>query len=107
KQCLYPEPRIMGVGCESCHGPSSAHIAAARTRGVKNLRMEKLSSIGGKKMNELCGRCHRSVEDVLKMPADQRNSQRFFTYGLAMSKCFLKSEDRLTCSTCHDPHDTP
>ena len=28
-------------------------------------------------------------------------------YRLRRSACFLKSGDRLTCTTCHNPHDTP
>src|SRR5205085_2071044 len=104
---LFVEPRFMGVGCESCHGPGSAHIAAARSTGVRDLRMAHLANMGGTKMNALCGSCHRSAEFVKAGPANQRLSQRFFTYGLSMSPCFQKSADKLSCSTCHNPHAAP
>ena len=31
-------------------------------------------------------------------------TQRFQPYGLMKSACFLKSGNRLSCSTCHNPH---
>ena len=101
---LLLESKFLGVGCESCHGPGSAHIAAAKTAGATDLHIEHLQSLGGKRMNTLCGRCHRSFEDAMKMPKNQRATQRFFPYALEISRCFQKSNDRLTCSTCHDPH---
>ncbi len=101
---LYPEPRFLGVGCESCHGAGSAHVASARISRGKVVHLDDLSKIGGKRMNSLCGRCHRDTDEVMKLPAGQRISQRFFPYGLAKSRCFQKTDDRMTCSTCHDPH---
>ena len=31
-------------------------------------------------------------------------TNRFQPFGLAKSKCFKASADKLTCVTCHDPH---
>jgi hypothetical protein len=101
---LHPEPRFMGVGCESCHGPGSLHIAAVNTRGATDLKMEELKKAGGKRINELCGDCHTTPEEALRVAKPKRLSQRFMPYGLALSRCFRESGDRLTCITCHDPH---
>jgi hypothetical protein len=36
--------------------------------------------------------------------AHQKSTNRFQPYGLSLSKCFIKSNNKLTCSTCHSPH---
>lgn len=101
---ISPEPKFMGVGCESCHGEGSLHIAAAKAGRLADLKMEKLEHIGGARMNSLCGRCHQTAESIQHLPARLRLTQRFMPYGLSLSACFRKSNDQLTCSTCHNPH---
>lgn len=100
---LHPEPKFMGVGCESCHGPASAHVQAM-TQGKTNRTMEKLTGANGDRINALCGRCHRTVEDVLMKPDPMGKTQRFPVFGLASSRCFQASQGKLTCITCHNPH---
>jgi hypothetical protein len=104
---LMPEKRFFGVGCEACHGPGSAHIAAARTapKGVKtDLKVEKIGSWNATRINDLCGKCHRSPKDVGTMGLEVTMTQRFQAYGLMQSPCFQKSNDTLSCLACHDPH---
>lgn len=100
---LHPEPKFMGVGCESCHGPGNPHIEAV-SQGKSDLAMEKLSGANGDRINALCGRCHRLVEEVLAMPSPFQKTQRFPVFGLASSRCFQSSRGELTCITCHNPH---
>ncbi|MGC4046932.1 MAG: multiheme c-type cytochrome [Armatimonas sp.] len=98
EQPMIPERKFFGVGCESCHGPGSAHLQGAK--------MQDLKKLDGKEMNELCGRCHRTAEDVQamgKIAVDSTN--RFQPYAMTLSKCFIKSQGKLTCVTCHDPHE--
>lgn len=98
---LVPEPKFFGVGCESCHGPGKRHVEAVNA-GEKDIHMEKLGSLGAKKLNELCGRCHRVAKDLMQ---DQLTmTQRFAPYGLMKSRCFQGSGNTLSCSACHDPH---
>lgn len=99
---LTPEPRFYGVGCESCHGPGKAHIAAIQAGKTDDIQMEHLHTLGATKLNELCGRCHRTEKDIT--PDKVAMTQRFEPYGLMKSRCFLESGDTLSCSTCHDPH---
>ncbi|HET6203022.1 MAG TPA: hypothetical protein VFI25_09505 [Planctomycetota bacterium] len=43
----------VGVGCESCHGPGSAHVAAAAPRFIVNP-----ANLSPERANLVCGRCH-------------------------------------------------
>jgi hypothetical protein len=107
KDTLKPEKRFYGVGCESCHGEGSRHVTLmqAGVKSLKDIGMRSLASIGGTEMNEICGRCHSTAKQVLKMKQkEQKNTNRYQPYGLSLSKCFINSKNALSCSTCHNPH---
>jgi hypothetical protein len=104
---IVPEKRFYGVGCESCHGPGSAHIAAARTPGASDMRIERLGSWSSDRLVALCDRCHGSVEPVNRAPGKQvsvRIAQLRPSVGLRDSLCFQKSGGRISCLTCHSAH---
>ena len=104
---LMPERKFFGVGCESCHGPASVHVAAMN-RGDKftGVGITTLKGLGGVALNENCGRCHRSPGEVARMDDKAKQStSRFQPYGLSLSKCFTQSQDKLSCVTCHNPHE--
>ena len=49
-----PEPDEINVGCESCHGPGSEHVAnAGRSRFIVNP-----SYLSAERSSVVCGRCH-------------------------------------------------
>jgi Cytochrome c554 and c-prime len=101
---LAPEEQFLGVGCEACHGPGQAHVTAARA-GQPSRGMERLGRWGAARLNHLCGECHRSEQEI--DPLDEgalAQTQRFQPYGLMKSACFQKSGDRLSCLSCHNPH---
>ncbi len=100
---LTPEPKFYGVGCESCHGPGSVHIAAARAGEKGSLHMERLSEIEPGKLNEMCGRCHRTGKDITNQK-ETTYTYRFQAYAIMKSACFTKSGGALSCLSCHDPH---
>lgn len=95
------------VGCEKCHGPGSSHVHAVN-EGLDDLSID-FASNAKRRPDEIqvCGKCHRTAE---MLPANQispanRLLVRFQPAGLVQSPCYLKSEGRLRCSTCHDPHE--
>ncbi|OFW48015.1 MAG: hypothetical protein A3G77_10965 [Acidobacteria bacterium RIFCSPLOWO2_12_FULL_68_19] len=49
-----PEPDEINIGCESCHGPGSEHVAnAGRSRFIVNPRY-----LSAERSSVVCGRCH-------------------------------------------------
>lgn len=101
---LLPKTKFFGVGCESCHGPGKAHVAAAQAGNLSDLRMEKLGSWKSARLNDLCGKCHRTVKDVADVPPHPALTVRFQPVGLARSRCRNPDGSVLSCLTCHDPH---
>lgn len=100
---LMPERRFFGIGCENCHGPGSAHIEAIQS-GKADLAIEGFKNKGATYINEACGKCHRSPDEIGTSGLEITMTQRFQPYGLMQSPCFKKSGDVLSCLTCHDPH---
>ena len=118
----------LGVACESCHGPGSAHAASRRGSDIVN--PIRLSGI---QQDQLCGQCHSRVtnkqEKELSFPTgfkpgdadlEQRvdfwnfraNPRNFWSNGHA-SKNRQQLHDGefskhraagVTCITCHDTH---
>lgn len=96
----------MNVGCESCHGPGSRHVAEMQRGSDRRGFAEDLRSWSAQQEIRMCGRCHRNPE---KVPPDKLRRTyfglpRFQSVGLVQSECFTKSGERLRCTTCHDPH---
>jgi hypothetical protein len=99
---LYP-----GVTCEACHGPGAEHVAAEKS-GMPEAaaltfnpgRLNRVDAV------DFCGACHRSTADVIDgnfVDIGVMNV-RFQPYRLQMSRCWEKGDARLTCTSCHDPH---
>lgn len=93
-------PHELGVRCESCHGASEEHV-----RTPKLVHPSNPGSMTGEAMNEFCGACHRmpapaSATPNLKDPWNARHQPLL----LSESRCFKASEGKLTCITCHSPH---
>jgi hypothetical protein len=94
-------PREPGVRCEACHGPGAAHAAGPTAQNI--LSPKQLSAPA---LNDLCGRCHRmpparGVETNFDNPWNVRHQPVY----LSRSACFTKSGGRLSCVSCHNPHE--
>jgi hypothetical protein len=99
-----------GVTCERCHGPGERHVQAARAgRPAAEILRTIFNSarLPTKAQVEVCGGCHR-LPDAGRPSAtpevDNPVSVRFQPIGLMASRCFRES-GKLSCVTCHDPHE--
>lgn len=130
-QIKFHEKRI---GCENCHGPGSLHIAARRNPEIsiedKDLTIVQPARLSRELNESICGRCHmggaasanvrgRSLDDFRpglplsefkvhyrkNLPDDAMTVVGHFEQ-MRRSKCYTQSKS-MTCTTCHNPHDSP
>ena len=113
-----------GIGCGSCHGDAAEHV---RTKGkAPVVNPAKLDAV---RRDSVCLQCHLEGETAVYrlghslatyQPGDALfDSVAYFVHegeigpngratsqyeALLQSACKRASGDRMTCTTCHDPH---
>jgi predicted CXXCH cytochrome family protein len=115
-----------GITCESCHGDTSQHVlSAGKTRAVDPSRLS------AEKRDSVCISCHlegdvsverAGVSALNYRPGDSISSYLAFyvragadltargvseVEQLSRSTCKRVSGDKMSCTSCHDPHFTP
>ncbi|MBI2687680.1 MAG: hypothetical protein HYX27_15320 [Acidobacteria bacterium] len=95
------EPAENGVRCEACHGPGAAHAVSGGKAAIVNPK--RFTAVD---LNRFCGRCHRPpASDPAKVDWSFAWNVRHQPVYLSQSACFVKSQGKLSCLTCHSPHE--
>ena len=120
-----PDSLVLGISCQKCHGPGSAHIAQTQ-RGAVSITGSGIvnpAKLSRERQMDLCSLCHAGVGQPKAVPlsytagdvlakylvvAKAAPRSRIDPHGsqvqtLTQSKCYRQSAT-LTCLTCHDVH---
>jgi hypothetical protein len=101
-----PANAVPGISCESCHGAGSKHVAAMKAGDldtglaaiVNPKALKPVESV------DFCGACHTTWWDAKRIGATGVANVRFQPYRLESSRCWRNGDVRLTCISCHNPH---
>ena len=96
------------VNCEKCHGPASEHVRLAKASKTPPPFSVGRDDWDTESEVQLCGDCHRLPKDITRKQLRDYPDllTRFQPVGLLRSECFVQSEGKLKCTTCHNPHES-
>lgn len=132
---LFRSPPFLelAIGCENCHGPGQLHIAE-KSRGIRaepDTSIVNPAHLPARLAEDICMKCHQGgdtrallpgkyYDDVrpgvpllqtvaiasLPLAADQGDLLEHHV-SMKLSKCYRASAGKLSCLTCHNPHEEP
>jgi predicted CXXCH cytochrome family protein len=132
---MYEDPPFaeMAIGCETCHGPGQLHVEE-RGRGIGpkvDTSIVNPARLPARLAEDICIKCHQAGDARVLLPGKNYADIRpgvplvgtLAIFGLRseagnedllehhssmkMSRCYRASNGKLSCLTCHDPHEQP
>jgi hypothetical protein len=94
---------IPGLECEHCHAGAQQHMADAAVDNFKTVP-RSLKRLNAEEVSTFCGQCHRTFDTVMRNRWHGPAFVRFQPYRIALSKCFIGDDPRISCLACHNPH---
>lgn len=95
-----------GLNCERCHQGAQQHMTDALENNFKTVPPH-LRRMSAQETSNFCGQCHRTWDTVVRNHWRGPAFVRFQPYRLELSKCFIGNDRRISCTSCHDPHEQP
>ncbi len=130
----YPEPPFThnGVACERCHGGGAAHDNDGAIGTTAHPAIVNPAKLAPARRDDICMQCHLEGKAAIERPGRHvyefrpgdalSDYVRYFLLvdangsglgavsqveALAQSQCKKKSGDAMSCTSCHDPHQSP
>ncbi len=92
-----------GLECEHCHAGAQQHMADAAVDNFKTMP-KSLKRLNAEEVSNFCGQCHRTFDTVMRNRWHGPAFVRFQPYRIALSRCFIGDDPRISCLACHNPH---
>ncbi len=124
--------RTSGVGCAACHGDPTLHLAKMAQHKPSSDSILNPDKLNATRRDSVCLQCHLEGDGTVYLPgkslaefkagdslsdfaiyfvdinrAQQGGRATSQFEALLRSACKRASGDKLTCTTCHDPHKSP
>lgn len=96
---------IPGVTCEACHGPGAQHVAAMKAGKLEKTFIRNPGKLNPGDLADFCGTCHRTWLEVQLRHIRGVENVRFQPYRLHNSRCWNPDDARISCLSCHNPHE--
>ncbi len=132
---LFRSPPFLelAIGCENCHGPGQLHVSE-KSKGVvakPDTSIVNPAHLPSRVAEDICMKCHQGGDTRALLPrkdySDFRPGLRLLQtvaivalplsgeqadllehhVSMKLSKCYRASAGKLSCLTCHDPHEEP